>query len=67
MSVRAFLVPIPVTLNHYSASWPGLSRPSTSFSLTAGHKDVDARDNRRIKSGDGHDGEEAIPSRSNAL
>ena len=28
--------------------------------LLARKKDVDARDNPRIKSGDGHDGEEAI-------
>ena len=44
-----------------SESWPGLSRPSTSFALKARKKDVHARDNARIKSGDGRDGEEAIP------
>jgi sulfonate transport system substrate-binding protein len=38
-----------------------LSRPSTSFSLQAGKKDVDARDKR------GHDAGEAIPSHRNAL
>jgi len=32
-----------------SESWPGLSRPSTSFELKARKKDVDARDKR------GHD------------
>src|SRR5258708_15463207 len=38
----------------HSSSWPGSSRPSTP---TASHdaKDVDGRDNPRIKSGDGHD------------
>src|SRR5260370_10261105 len=30
----------------YSASWRGLSRPSTSFSLKARKQDVDARDKR---------------------
>src|SRR5215471_20611278 len=49
-----------------SESWPGLSRPSTSFLLMARKKDVDARDNPRIKSGDGHDGGEAIRSHRNA-
>jgi len=35
---------------------PGLDPgPSTSFLLMARKKDVDARDNPRIKSGDGHD------------
>ena len=33
----------------FSAVWPGLFRPSTSFSLNARKKDVDARDKR------GHD------------
>ncbi len=37
-------------------SWPGLSRPSTSLPKGC-QKDVDARDNPRIKSGDGRDGE----------
>src|SRR5258708_6492955 len=43
------------------ASWPGLSRPSTSFSLKAYKKDVDARVKR------GHDGGEVIRSHRNAL
>src|SRR5258708_33817930 len=43
------------------ASWPGLSRPSTSFWLRARKKDVDARDER------GHDEGEAIRSHRNAL
>jgi hypothetical protein len=34
--------------------------------LSCRKKGVDARDNPRIKSGDGHDGEEAIPSHRNA-
>src|SRR5437899_1797493 len=38
-----------------TSSWPGLSRPSTSFPRKACKKGVDARDNPRIKSGDGHD------------
>jgi hypothetical protein len=37
-----------------TASWPGLSRPSTS-SFLAGPKDVDARDKP------GHDGEFCVP------
>ena len=40
---------VPVMLNHYSASWPGLSRPSVSFPLKAHKENVNARDNR------GHD------------
>src|SRR5258708_6564188 len=55
----------PVMLTLLSESWPGLSRPSTSFWLKARKKDVDARDNPRIKSGDGHDGGEVIRSRRN--
>src|SRR6266436_3068791 len=62
---------MPIILNHIQASWPGLSRPSTSFSLPppyppphAGEgregEDVDGRDKR------GHDGGEVIPSRRNA-
>src|SRR5260370_40333853 len=45
-------------------SWPspdlirGLSRPSMSCLLRLNKKDVDARDDPRIKSGDGHDGGE---------
>jgi hypothetical protein len=39
-----------VMSNHSRESWPGLSRPSTSCSLNARKKDVDARDKR------GHDG-----------
>jgi hypothetical protein len=50
---------LPVMLNHLSESWPGLSRPSTSFWLKARKKDVDARDKR------GHDGGEVIRSRRN--
>jgi hypothetical protein len=44
-----------------SESWPGLSRPSTSFWLKARKKDVDARDKR------GHDAGEVIPSHQNPL
>jgi hypothetical protein len=40
---------IPVTLNHFSSSWPGSSRPSTPGLLSGRKKDVDARDKR------GHD------------
>jgi hypothetical protein len=40
-------------------SWPDLFRPSTP--LLTGLKDVDARDNPRIESEDGHDGDEAFP------
>src|SRR5260370_12584200 len=39
----------PVMLSHFSESWPGLSRPSTSCLLSLTAKDVDARDKR------GHD------------
>ena len=38
----------------FSASWPGSSRPSTSFSLKSRKKDVDACDKR------GHHGGEAL-------
>ena len=46
------------------SSWPGERREAPSSRLTTrpsttlckGKKDVDARDNPRIKSGDGHDG-----------
>src|SRR5258707_15352550 len=38
----------------YPASWPGLSRPSTSSLLKLRKKDVDARDKR------GHDGGEMV-------
>jgi hypothetical protein len=37
------------------------------FSAEAPQKDVDARDNPRIKSGDGHDAGEVIQSHRNAL
>jgi len=37
------------------SSWPGLSRPSSPCLLKLCETDVDARDNPRIKSGDGHD------------
>src|SRR5260370_1322017 len=47
------------------ASWPGLSRPST-FDLKARKEGVDARDNPRIKSGDGHDAREETRSHRNA-
>ncbi len=43
-----------------------MSRPSTFYSLTRRKKGVDARDNPRIKSGDGHDGGEVIRSRRDA-
>ena len=49
-----------VIIAAYSESWPGLSRPSTPYSLRRSKKDVDARDKR------GHDGEKAIPSHRNA-
>jgi len=41
--------------NHFSEVMAGLSRPSTTCLPEFGSKDVDARDNPRIKSGDGHD------------
>src|SRR5262249_31101337 len=44
-------VRIPIRIVTSQSSWPGLSRPSTSF-LTTTNKDVDARDKR------GHDGGE---------
>src|SRR6266446_8746501 len=44
-----------------TASWPGLSRPSTPFSLKACKKDVDARDKR------GHDGRGGSISSEHAL
>src|SRR5258708_21989859 len=52
---------LPVILTIYSESWPGLSRPSTSFWLKARKKDLDARDKR------GHDGGEVIRSHRNAV
>jgi hypothetical protein len=61
---------VPVTLNQSLGVMAGLvvlSRPSTSFSLKARKKDVDARDNPRIKSGDGHDGAGMIRSHRNTL
>jgi hypothetical protein len=45
----------------FGSSWPGLSRPSTSFFLVCSKKDVDARDKRV------HDGGEAMRSHRNAL
>src|SRR5262249_13750818 len=45
---------ISVISKPFAESWPGLSRPSTSLSLKARRKEVDARDKR------GHDAE--LPS-----
>ena len=42
-------------------SWPGLSRPSTSYLLRRRKKDVDARDKRE------HDGGEVIRSHREPL
>ena len=47
---------VPVMSKPLPRSWPGLSRPSTSFSLNASKKDVDARDTRR------HDAEQIVAS-----
>ncbi len=44
----------PVRDPSQKSSWPGLSRPSTP-TMPQDIKDVDGRDNPRIKSGDGHD------------
>jgi hypothetical protein len=66
-SLRGYAAPlsslarVPVVLNNYPESWPGLSRPSTPFRLKISKKDVDARDKR------GHDAEEVIRSHRNAL
>src|SRR5215831_21402530 len=35
---------VPIILSQLLESWPGSSRPSTSFQLTARKKDVDARE-----------------------
>src|SRR5207245_6570319 len=50
-----------------ASSWPGLSRPSTPCLPTPRKKDVDARDNPRIKSGDRHDGSRRVPGARQAL
>jgi hypothetical protein len=47
-------MPVAFGVNISMSSWPGSSRPSTP-SILPGLEDVDARDNPRIKSGDGHD------------
>jgi hypothetical protein len=52
------LLPIEPLLRSHGRACPG---PSASFSLKARKKDVDARDNPRIKSGDGYDGESSGP------
>jgi len=57
----ASLAACSVILNHFSGVMAGLSRPSTSCSLKARKKDVDARDKR------GHDDGEALSSHRNAL
>jgi hypothetical protein len=54
-------------LKHSLGVMAGLFRPSTSFLLKARKEDVDARDDPRMKSGDGHDAGEVIPSHRNAL
>src|SRR5262249_30428065 len=47
------------TLAHkFAPSWPGLSRPSTSFLIGMTKEDVDARDKR------GHDGESGSVERN---
>jgi hypothetical protein len=55
---------VPITLNHLLGVMAGLVPAIHVFLAESRKKDVDARDNPRIKSGDGHDAEEAIRSQS---
>ena len=52
-------------LNHFSGVMAGLVPAIHAMLAELGKKDVDARDNPRIKSGDGHDSGGVIRSHRN--